>query len=904
MKLRVLMILLLTQLHAGEKRPLTFQDIMTFNEISSPVISTDGNWVAYGLRPDRGDGNGIVVHTEHATTYEVERGEKPQITRNNAWAAFRVVPPMLESENAGKEDKPEAGLTLVQLDTGKRYHYNNVEQYILSEDGEWLAVHFTDTTASKKNASPLKTGTELLLNYLPDSMTISIPFVTEYAFDSSSTSLAAAIRDTASLEDRLVRISLNTDNPEMTVVTADTFTCYSALNWDRQGSQLAFVASLYDSAGYPQPGRIGYWNREDGYKVLLTGNSVGVGWTIPFKNELTFTRDGSRLFFGRLPEQRYNDLYTEKEEVKFDTVTSESTLLKKTDVDIWHGKDGRINSHQKKEWEKNAGRTYPSVYHLEKDRFVALTDEAMPHLEWNESSPYAIGRSDEPYLKYITWEGHFYDYYRVDLGSGKRDKIAERVTRSADFSPGGNYVIYYDATDWFSVNLQTLETTNLTKELDVPFENEDHDYPMPAPGYGTAGWCADDAAVLIYDKYDIWKFPLDDGEPMRVTEGRKEEMTFRIKTLDPDKEFFGPDEKVLLEGYHQKQKYTGIYSTHLNNRYTKKLFQNKSKAKLIAKAEDGDQLLYSEQTYNRFPDLQITDGSFSSSKQITDANPQMARFLWGDAELVEWKTEDDIDLQGVLIKPANYEKGKRYPVLVYFYRFFSQRLYDFNQPQINHRPCFPLYTSNGYAVFLPDIRFEIGAPGPSATKCLVSGIDHLIGEGIADPDAIGLHGHSWSGYQTAFVITETDKFACAVAGAPVSNMTSAYSGIRWGSGLARQFQYEMTQSRIGGSLVEMPEKYIANSPVFFAEQINTPLLLMFGDVDEAVPWYQGIELYLSLRRHDKDVIFLQYRDEPHHLKKYPNKLDYAKRMKEYFDYHLKGAEPAAWITNGVPYSGK
>jgi dipeptidyl aminopeptidase/acylaminoacyl peptidase len=268
---------------------------------------------------------------------------------------------------------------------------------------------------------------------------------------------------------------------------------------------------------------------------------------------------------------------------------------------------------------------------------------------------------------------------------------------------------------------------------------------------------------------------------------------------------------------------------------------------------------------------------------------------------VEWLSLDGIPLQGVLIKPGNYEEGKKYPVVVYYYEISSDRLYEFNEMVVNHRPNFPFYASNGYAIFLPDIKFEVGRPGYSATKCLVPGVQKLIQMGIANPDAIGLHGHSWSGYQTAFVVTQTDIFACAIAGAPVSNMTSAYSGIRWGTGLARQFQYEQQQSRIGGNLWEYPLRYVENSPVFFADKINTPLLIQHGDEDEAVPWYQSIELYLAMRRLNKDCIFLQYRGEPHHLKKYANKLDYSIKMKEYFDHHLKKVPAAEWITEGVKY---
>jgi dipeptidyl aminopeptidase/acylaminoacyl peptidase len=176
--------------------------------------------------------------------------------------------------------------------------------------------------------------------------------------------------------------------------------------------------------------------------------------------------------------------------------------------------------------------------------------------------------------------------------------------------------------------------------------------------------------------------------------------------------------------------------------------------------------------------------------------------------------------------------------------------------------------------------------------------------GVADPKRIGIHGHSWGGYGTAYVVTQTDFFACAIAGAAVGNMTSAYSGIRWESGVARQMQYEKQQSRIGGSLWEKPELFWENSPVFFADRIRTPLLLMHGDEDGAVPWYQSIELYLAMRRLGKDCVFLQYRGEPHHPQKYANKLDYSIKMKQYFDHYLKGEPAPDWLAKGVLYNGK
>ena len=319
---------------------------------------------------------------------------------------------------------------------------------------------------------------------------------------------------------------------------------------------------------------------------------------------------------------------------------------------------------------------------------------------------------------------------------------------------------------------------------------------------------------------------------------------------------------------------------------------------------DQKTVIFTRESYNVFPDLWSSDIRFTNTKRLTYLNNQLDAFHWGTSELVEFENTDGVPLQAVLIKPADYDSSKTYPVFVYYYEKSSQRLHSFNQTVINHRPSFGYYASNGYCVYLPDIHFEVGYPGMSAVKSLVPAVQKIIDMGVADKNAIGLHGHSWSGYQTAFVVTQTNIFKAAIAGAPVSNMTSAYSGIRWGAGVARQFQYERGQSRIGPSMFENLDLYMENSPVFYADKIKTPLLLMHGDKDEAVPWEQSIEMYLAMRRLGKDVIFLQYRNEPHHPQKYPNKIDYTIRMKEYFDYHLKGLEPAEWIIQGIPYSGK
>ncbi len=912
---------------SGQKKVLTFQDVMKFKEIHDPVISEDGSWLAYNAQPDRGDGEVLVHELKSGQKIVVERGFRPQISSDSQWVVMSVRPKAVELEKAEK-DKPKDGMALVETATGKVVHHEKVQSFAFSEDSKWLAfLHHKEEEKpkkvggnaheeekpSEKKKEKKETGSLLVLWGLGSGRQIKMPHVLSYVFDESSKFLAYIAAGPEGEENGLYCIDLTQESLPQNSIVQDKDAKFSSLAWTKQRSCLAFLASSRKESNEDD----GYfslwiWDGQQGEKTLaVAADQSPENWMIPEKNSVSWSKDGKRLFFGLKPEEIHKvTVNTEKKgeeghEEKIDLFDTEE-ILEKREVDVWHWKDPFIKTHEKNIWPRVKDQTYQAVYHVDSRRFVQLADREMPRVDLNDSLGFALGRSDVPYRKEVTWYGRLEDIYRVNLEDGSRQKIASRLEDQSSLSSTGRYVVFYENKNWHLFDGETGNTKNLTEKIQVPFFNEDHDYPSEAPSYGVAGWLEDDSGVLIYDKYDIWQFMTERGEPINITEGegRREGTTFRVLRLDREKRGFKGGEKLLLSAYHNREKNFGFYSSLVGQSGVIKLLEEKKRFRFLAEAKKADVLVYTRESFEEFPDIWIADGEFSSTRRVSNINPQISEFAWGSAELVQWNSLDGIPLQGVLIKPANYEQGKRYPVIVYFYRFFSQRLYEFNQMVVNHRPNFPFYASNGYALFLPDIRFDVGRPGYAATKCLVPGVQRLVDMGIADLEAVGLHGHSWSGYQTAFVITQTDIFAAAVAGAPVSNMTSAYSGIRWGSGLARQFQYEKSQSRIGGSLWEYPERYIENSPVFFADRIQTPLLIQFGDEDGAVPWYQGIELYLAMRRLGKDCIFLQYRGEPHHLQKYANKLDYSIKMKQYFDHYLKGIAAPEWIKKGIPYRGK
>jgi len=892
---------------AQQGRAMELEDIMKFRHSESPSISDDGRWVTHVAAPDRGDPDVYVYATNGRKQYHIAGADKPVISRDGNWVAMVDVVPALEMANAPKDKSkaPKAGMVLLNTSSGDELRIDSVSRFSFSNDSKWLFVQRVADDPGKKKKSGYKTGSPMQVISLPGLERREIPFVTTFAADSTSTYLAYVVADTLPGNNGVYLDSLG--GWEMKpLVKYDSTRWADNLTWCDSRDEVVFLVGEHDKKGHRLNAALWSWRPQiDAAEEMLTDEQLEPGWRIYHENRLTWSDDGLHLFIGTKPEEEIippDD--NEKDSITdlFDT----DQILAKREVDVWHWDDPFINSHQKKRWKREKDRTYTGVVSIRNGKFTQLADREVPGLRILPSALYAIGYSDLPYRKRMTWDGSYDDIYIVNVESGNRQLVEKELQFGARMSPDGEHLVYYMDDAWYLVNSNTGEKRMLNGSLEVPFYDEDWDYPADRPGYGVAGWISSPGAVMIYDKYDIWKFPFDGGEPVCLTDGRGREtgVQFRIQKLDDEKLWFRNEEELLLTGYNDMKKYRGVYGMKPAEPGVRELAGGLYRYTLVARAKEADRVLFTKESYTEFPDLRVTNSSFRKPERLSDLGAQTEGFAWGDAELVEWLSVDGTPLQGILIKPGNYEPGKRYPVLVYYYRFFTPRMYNFPDMRINHRPVFPYYASNDYAVFLPDIRFDVGTPGYSATKCLVPGVQKLIEMGVADPAAVGLHGHSWSGYQTAFVITQTDLFACAIAGAPVSNMTSAYSGIRWGSGLARQFQYEKSQSRIGGSLWEARDKYIENSPVFFADRIETPLLIEFGDEDEAVPWYQGIELYMAMRRLEKDCIFLQYRGEPHHLKKYANQLDYTIKFRQYLDHYLKGEEAADWIKEGVMYRGE
>ncbi|MCC5942445.1 MAG: S9 family peptidase [Balneolaceae bacterium] len=898
-------------IHAQET--FTFEDVMKFEDIKTPAISANGEWVVFGVWPELGDGEVRIKSVNGSLQFTIERGESPQISSDGKWAGAIVKPPFIEAENAGR-DAPKNELKLLNTSTGETREFENVRQFSFSNDGRWAIIHHhqTEDVEDGDFKNP-HIGTPVRLVQLETDTDLFLPFVNASAMDSTSAYFAYATVDTASTENGFFAIDLGSESPNPQKILGNENAYFTNLTWDHSRSRIAFTEALLDTAQnyFPSDASIKTWAAFEGEpETLLTPDDAETGYRLRSTNSLTWTYDGTRLFYG---VKQASMVELDETEAREDSVTTENLynvdrILAGVEGKVWHWDDPMVKTHEKQTWNSRKNHLYMAVYHLDEKRSVQLATTEMPNVSIDHHSGKLLGSSDLPYLKLITWDGRYSDFYLVDQSSGEAEQFIEKQRFGATVSPNGKFAAWFSGTDWMLKSTETGEVRNLTETIGVPFADEDNDRPMPSGSYGIAGWTDGDTSVLIYDKYDIWQFDTSTGDYLSITDGtgRDEMRIFRIRDLNPDNNTFESNERLLLTMYHDWDKNYGFYEARVGRSGVSRTLEDDKRFNIVALASDDDAILFTQETYTEYPNLWVaSDRRFRNPVQISNLHEDLTeRFAWGHAELVEWLNMDGRTVQGILYYPGDYEPGKRYPVFIYYYERFSQRLYEFNTPVTNHRPNIAQYTSDGYAVFLPDIWFDVPIPGYSATKNLVPGVQKLVEMGIADPDAIGLHGHSWSGYLTAQVVTQTDIFAAAIAGAPVGNMTSAYSGIRWGTGLARQFQYEQAQSRLGVSMWENLSPYIENSPVFYADRINTPLMIQHGDADEAVPWYQSIELYLALRRLGKESVFLHYYDEPHHLRNLANRLDYAIKMKEYMDHYLKGTPAPAWISDGVPYLGE
>ncbi len=908
----MLMLSSIESISKQSKLPFTFEDAMKFKTIRGTTISQDGGWLAYGVVPDRGDGELFLRSTSDTTSYIIPRGTATKFASNSLWAAYEIMPNSIEIENAKTpKDRPKNTFGFINLSSGAKFERANVSKFEFSNDAVWLAYHFSGTSTDDKDKKlkDKSVGELFTLRHLPTGTEIKIDNVGEFLFDSLSNYIFYTISSKTGEGDGVYFRKLKEAfAPEFPIKVQEKSHSVN-LAYTESGNRLAFQFAELTDSGKPIDYSILLWraSMETMLESLITDADFSTKYYIPQKNTLNWTKDGNRLFFGY---KYINEKYETSEKSKYNdnNFYHLDSIIDRADLYVWHWDDPLIMSNQRNRWNRDKDLSYRAVFDTDGKRTILLGDSLINDVSTADNPFFTVGRGDNAYRKERTWYGNVFDIYSINLKSGERRLIEKRVETMPHLSPDGKLIVYYKDKHWYAYVNEKRESYCLTDEIVYPFFEEDFDLPMNVPPYGFGGWVDNGEYFLLYDKYDIWMVESRSFTIINATsaEGRINDITFRIRNLDRKKEFFEYEEEIILSGFSNRTKSTGIYTFSPKVvGATLQLKEDGKRFNVFAKSEFQDKYLFTKDCYREFPDIWLSEGiTFSSNKKISNANPEMEKYQWGSTELVRWQNSRGDTLEGFIIKPDGFDPKKKYPVYVYYYERFSDRLNSFFVPMLNHRPIMQVYNSSGYVMFLPDIKYYIGYPGHDALDAIMTGSKKLIDMGIADPDKFCIQGHSWSGYQTALIVTQTDFFKAACAGAPVGNMTSAYSQIRLESGLTRQFQYEAQQSRIGGTLWDSLQNYIASSPIFHVNKTNTPMLIMFGDIDEAVPWQQGIELYMAYRRLSKNAIFLQYENEPHHPRKYQNKADYAIKMKEFFDHYVLGKPAKDWILRGIPYRGK
>ncbi|WP_224482666.1 alpha/beta hydrolase family protein [Robertkochia aurantiaca] len=901
----------------AQKKPLTPKDFDNWRRIENRTISSDGNYLMYEYSPGMGDGDLIISDLSTMRTDTVRRGQKAGFSGTNRFAVFSIGVPLQtrrieETSGVSAKKRQMDSLGIYLFSSREIRKIPDVTSFKMPEKGtDWLAYKTVvdakegdkgkeQTPEDEKavdSASSAQSADTLLVAYNPVTLdSVAFENIEDYKWAGAADVLLMSSKEKDSAYEGALLIRFDaTENKIDTLYRSEGQMKHPVITEDGEKVAFMFSKDTTKIKTYHLYSVIDDQVRE--IPVEKTERKPGL-WTLSEHRSPFFSENGKRLFFGTA--------YPQQEPEK-DTLLN----VEREKLDIWSWTDKRLQPQQKLSVKQDQNRSFLAVYHLDQGRSVQLSDSILPEvriLDKGDGS-FIIGTSSEAYEKAQSWSGLWiHDFYLIDLLSGERRLLMEG---QGDISvgPAQRYGVYYDRNDsiYYSISLKNLKRTALTETIETPFYDELNDRPMEPRPYGVMGWAQDDDYIFVYDRYDIWRLdPEGKRAPRRVTtDGRETKTEYRYIKLDDEQRFINTREEVLLRVFEEKSKRSGLAWADLRRSgdLTRHLTDDHG-IYSVSKASDADVLVYQKQSFADFPDIFISDMDFEKRMQVSNGGSQLGEFKWGDVQLVQWQSYDGDSLQGLLYTPEKMVPGKKYPMVTYFYERSSDGLHRFVHPSPSRSTVNrSFYVSNDYILFVPDIVYREGKPGQSAYDCIVSGVEEMVAaHDFIDGSKVALQGQSWGGYQTAYLITRTDRFAAAMAGAPVSNMTSAYGGIRWGSGLSRMFQYEKTQSRLGATLWEDPDVYLENSPLFYADKIETPLLMMHNDNDGAVPWYQGIEFFVALRRLDKPVWMLTYNDEPHNLKgsSWGNRKDLSIRMKQFFDHFLKDEAAAEWIEKGRP----
>lgn len=906
----------------AQKKPLDHSVYDTWESISASAISDDGRFIYYVINLQAGDGQLVITNRDNQQLGRIDRATDARFSPDGKYLIARIEPRYEETRQAKikkikakikkkeADEMPRDSLAIFSLETLALHKIPFLKSYKIPEEPSEYIAYITEQPATPKDTVDTdKPEPHLHIRHLASGADTAIDRVETYIFNTAGTALAyvreSTEKDSVGADAGLYYYDLTTHQSWHISRGKGK---YKNIAFDEPSEQLAFIADKSPEKSLQQAFNLYYYTPGQDSAIVMAGRTtpgIPQGWYLSGNGNVRFSKNGEKLFFGIAPIPRIKD----------------TTLVEfeHAEVDVWHWKDDYLQTQQLVNLHKEQNRSYLAVTYPKQGRTVIpLADEQLPYTRLTEDADhtYALATTDVGRRIETQWHaGAFQDIYAVSTVDGSRKKIVEGIRGSISISPAGQYIIWFNRTDgnWYSHDIGAGQTVQLNEDLPVSFGNEDNDIPDDPSDYGIVGWSENDDEIFINDKYDIWAFRPDGSKRRLVTNGagRSSQITFRYQRMGESAhagarqrrsvDIIDTKEPLILSAFNHITKENGWFQADARkSRDPNEMVMGPYRYHQAKRAADADLYIYTKEDYVSPPDLYIAK-DFEKETQLSHINPQQQQYNWGTAELVKWTTPNGHDAEGILYIPEDFDPKRKYPIIAYFYEQLSDGLYSYIPPvPTPSRLNISFFVSNGYLVFAPDIHYEIGYPGRSAEEYVNSGMEELKKHPWVDGDKMGIQGQSWGGYQVAHLITRTNMYAAAWAGAPVVNMTSAYGGIRWESGMNRQFQYEHTQSRIGATLWEKPELYIENSPLFHLPNVTTPVAIMHNDEDGAVPWYQGIEMFTALRRLQKPVWLLNYNGDKHNLMLRQNRKDIQRRELEFFDHFLKGKPAAPWIEHGIP----
>lgn len=911
-------------------RVLTYADCASFRSILSPQLSRDGRWLARVEMPQEGDGEMIVLQVDTGRTWRApvgatppppfpqptsptEKRPKPQrasvtFTGDSAFLVTHALPSQADQVAAREKPskiKPGRNLLITTLATGATETVTRVKSVQVSTTSGCVVAYLVEVAPPDEKATD-PTGDTLYVRDLATGRDRRIKHVTEYSLTRDGRTLVYTTATKSGRTAKLMAFDPTQRSATETIYSGPDVV--SKLTWDRPQSQLAFLAAR-KSAGKSDkapPRRSVYvWKRATAAaRRVVDASTVGVpaGMIVSDKTTLVFTDDGKKLTVGVAPPSK--------------DYTAPADPEDRVDADLWSWNDDRIQPRQAVCADEERNRPYQGLVDLTSRQYSQLGTAEMPDVIISDNGSHVLAIDYRPYYRLRDYDATYGDVYVLDPATGRRRKVISKLRGgtgdegelSLQLSPDGRRAAYYEDKQWHVVDLETGQRHTVTANLPYPVYNELHDQPEPPPAAGFGGWTEDSRSLLVYDRYDLWQvFP--DGQPARnltLGYGRAHDIVLRrqdVSPREPDDPRHGVDLSgaLLVHGENEHTRATGFLRFAPGQAEPQKLLWGDCAYTYVGRALAADRLLLTISRFNQFPDVWLTDGNLDQPHRLTDGQAQVDAFKWGRAELIDYKNSAGVPLQACVYLPPDFDPHKQYPLIVYTYERLSQIINRFFAPTPGSNISFPIYVSNGYLVMLADLTYQVGHPGASALDCINSALDAIEARGFVDPKAIGYQGSSWGGYTAAYLLTHSDRFAAIEGGALVSNMTSAYGGIRLYSGQPRLFQYEQSQSRIGRSLADALDLYLENSPLFQVKNARTPLLMLHNDRDGAVPFEQSVEFYLSLRRYDKPVWLFNYHNDGHGVSRLANRKDFSRRMWQFYDHFLRGAPAPDWLVHGIPY---